>query len=83
MYHHCFKKINELHGLDAQQARRFHAALVSSICLLSAVFSQIVGDTREIKQTGKQPTAQQRAWWVSSLIRYKIRTYLPDRKLNT
>lgn len=60
-YHHHFKKINELHRLDAQQAHRFHGAFVLNICLLSVVFSQIILGIQEIKQAGKQQTSQQRA----------------------
>lgn len=60
-YHHHFKKINELHLLDAQQAHRFHGAFVSSICLLSVVSSQIILGIQEIKQAGKQQTSQQMA----------------------
>lgn len=52
--HHHFKKINELHRLDAQQARRFHRAFVSNMCLHSVVSSQIILGIQEIKQAGKQ-----------------------------
>lgn len=59
VYHHCFKKINELHRLDAQQAHRFHRAFVLNICLLSVVSSHIILGIQEIKQAGKQQTSQQ------------------------
>lgn len=58
VYHHRFKKINELHWLDAQQAHRFHRPFVLNICLLSVVSSQIILGIQEIKQTGKQQTSQ-------------------------
>lgn len=59
VYHHCFKKINELHRLDAQQAHRFHRAFVLNICLLSVVSSHIILGIQEIKQAGKQQRSQQ------------------------
>lgn len=58
-YHHHFKKVNELHLLDEQQAHRFHGAFVLHICLLSVVSSQIILGIQEIKQAGKQWTSQQ------------------------
>ena len=60
-YHHHFKKINELHRLDAQQAHRFHGAFVLNICSLSVVSSKIIVGIQEIKQAGKQQTSQQTA----------------------
>lgn len=59
VYHHRFKKVNELHQLDAQQAHRFHEAFVLDICLLSVVSSQIILGIQEIKQAEKQQTSQQ------------------------
>lgn len=41
-YHRRFKKVNELHRLDAQQACRFHEAFVLNMCLLSGVSSPII-----------------------------------------
>lgn len=59
VYHHRFKKVNELHRLDEQQACRFREAFVLNICLFSVASSQIILGIQEIKQAGEQRTSQQ------------------------
>lgn len=61
VYHRRFKKVNELHCPDAQQARRFHEAFVGNMCLLSSVSSLIIQGIQKMKQAGKQPTSQPRS----------------------